>query len=96
MPLHRAWNYRKLVGDVYNCCGFNPARYAASRGLAASFTSRTYPLTPIADLNNYIVLHGRIVVAKLNGYTEPGNFTPIPEMFSVGFILYHAHIIFII
>lgn len=24
MPLHRARNYRKLVGDVYNCCGFNP------------------------------------------------------------------------
>lgn len=59
MLLHRARNYRKLVGDVYNCCGFNPRPfYATSRGLAVSFTNRTYPLTPIADLSSYnIVLY---------------------------------------
>jgi len=43
MPLHGARNYRKLVGDVYNYCGFNPRPfYATSRRLVASFTNRTY------------------------------------------------------
>jgi len=87
MPLHGARNYRKLVGDVYNCCGFNPRPfYATSRGLVASFTNRTYPLTPIADLNSYIVLYVALCRRKLNGGTKPE--TSIHEMFFVNLVCY--------
>lgn len=39
----------------------------------------------LSYLSNYIVLLDRIVIAKLNEYTEPGNFIPIFERFSVVF-----------
>lgn len=72
MPLHGVRNYRKLVGDVYNCCGFNPRPfYATSRGLAASFTNCTYPLTPIADLSSYIISYVALCRHELNEGTEP-------------------------
>lgn len=88
MPLHRARNYHKLVGDVYNCCGFNPRPFCAtSRGLAVSFTNRMYPLTPIADLNNYIVLYVALRRRKLNIYIESE--TSIREMFFVNLVFLH-------
>lgn len=89
MPLHRARNYHKLVDDVYNCCGFNPRPfYATSRGLAVSFTNRMYPLTPIADLNNYIVLYVALCRCKLNINIESE--TSICEMFSVKLIFLYC------
>lgn len=89
MLLHGARNYRKLVADVYNCCGFNPRPfYATSRELAASFTNRAYPLTPITDLSSYIVLYVALCRRKLNGCTEPE--TSIREMFSVNLVLLYC------
>lgn len=90
MPLHWAWNYRKLVGDVYNCCGFNPylppPLYAASRGLLQRVSQAIRILWLLSYLSNYIVLLDRIVIAKLNEYTETGNF--IFEMFPVVFFFF--------
>lgn len=40
----------------------------------------------LSYLSNYIVLHDRIVLVKLNEYTGPGNFIPIFEIFSAIFV----------
>jgi len=51
------WNYRKLVGDVYDCCRFNPAsytRYIPRTSAERSFASLMCPLTLTAGLSGYL------------------------------------------